>query len=287
MPISVPKLKNWALWAGQFNRPNYEVETSASSLDLMERSRVIRVIYPGLKEVGVKLEYNGSQTPLLFQFAIVNGNFNSSNPVVDSDTKKDLMSRVVYSFKLPESGIDINLGVNGYYGGTMIKTNPFVDIPDGGIDSAKIGDYLDKRWAGGEIQIFSDFLGGLTFKGEYVAGINNFVSASPLEASIIEKKSDPNVVRNFSGYYAYLIKNIGAKNRFVVRYDVFDPNTDLSGDIAGDELFRKTWTVGWQYNMNDYIRLSVQYEMPRNEINATNPVDKKDNTFIFRAQAKF
>ncbi len=55
----------------------------------------------------------------------MNGNFTGSQ-AIDVDTKKDLMARLVYSVKLPSAGIGIDFGVNGYYGGTKIKTNPFV-----------------------------------------------------------------------------------------------------------------------------------------------------------------
>ena len=59
----LPKLKPLTLWAGQFNRPNYEVEYSSSQREVFERSRMIRTIYPGEREVGAKLEFN----PLTFR----------------------------------------------------------------------------------------------------------------------------------------------------------------------------------------------------------------------------
>ena len=34
-----------------------------------------------------------------------------------------------------------------------------------------------KQWMGGEIQIFADFLGGMSLKGEYVQGINSVTSS--------------------------------------------------------------------------------------------------------------
>ena len=52
--VNIPKLKDVTLWAGQFNRPDYEVEYSSSQREVFERSRVIRAIYPGEREIGVK-----------------------------------------------------------------------------------------------------------------------------------------------------------------------------------------------------------------------------------------
>jgi phosphate-selective porin len=94
-------------------------------------------------------------------------------------------------------------------------------------------------------------------------------------------------LRDFSGYYIYLIKNIGPKNQFIAKYDYYDPNTKLSGDAAKNELSYKTLTLAWQHYLNDNIRLSLNYEMPKNETNTANPKNLKDNTLGIRIQAKF
>jgi phosphate-selective porin len=286
--VNIPKLKAWSVWAGQMNRPNYEVEYSSSQREVMERSKVIRAIYPGEREVGVKLEYIGINIPLKFQLMALNGNFTGAQPI-DVDTKKDLMARLVYSVKLPSAGVGIDFGVNGYYGGTKIKTNPFISTVNPLIiDSVAIGSYLDKHWVGGEMQVFADVLGGLAIKAEYMGGVNNSASLTALTGTIAQKLADPNKVRNFSGYYVYLIKNIGNKNQFVARYDYYDPNTKTSGDGSSTtELYYKTWALAWQYYMNDNIRLSLQYEMPKNETNTTVTSNLKDNVLTIRAQAKF
>ncbi len=209
--VNIPKLKNFTLWAGQFNRPDYEVEYSSSQREVLERSRVIRAIYPGEREIGVKLEYLGSKIPLKFQLMAMNGNFTGTQ-VKDYDSRKDLMGRLTYSVRLPGAGIGIDLGVNGYYGGNRIKYNTFVSNPEGTLDSISFiaGDYLDKNWAGGEIQIFADILGGMAIKGEYIAGVNSASSATNQDskAKLSDMRNDPTKIRNFAGYYIYLIKNI-------------------------------------------------------------------------------
>jgi len=285
--VNIPKIKDWSLWAGQFNRPNYEVEYSSGQREVMERSRVIRAIYPGEREIGIKLEYLGSKIPLKFQFAVLNGNFTGSQ-AIDVDTKKDVMSRLVYSVKLPQAGIGIDLGVNGYYGGTRAKANPFISRITGETDSVTLGSYLKKQWMGGEIQIFADFLGGMALKAEYMSGTNNYASLTGLISAIAALKGDPNKERTFSGYYFYLIKNVGPKFQLVGRYDYFDPNKKTSGDASTNtELYYKTWALATQYYLNDNIRISLQYEIPQNETNTKVPNDLKDNTLTVRVQAKF
>ncbi len=279
--VSLPKLPSLSLWAGQFNRLNYEVEYSSSQREVMERSRVIRTIYPGEREIGAKLEFHPVTVPLKLQVAVLNGNFTGSQPK-DADTKKDLMARATWSAQIPSAGIGIDFGAHAYYGGLMAK-NKYILNYENVLDSSatNTGSYMDKKWAGAEVQVYFDLLGGLALKGEYLAGSNAFNGDS---------KTTPSRMKKFSGYYAYLIKNIGLKNQFVTRYDYFDPNTSVSGDAALSDVYYKTWVFAWQYYLNDNIRLSAQYEMPKNEINNNSVVynsDVADNVFTVRIQAKF
>jgi hypothetical protein len=285
--VNIPKLKSWTLWAGQMNRPDYEVEYSSSQREVLERSRVVRAIYPGEREIGVKLEYIGIKIPLKFQLMAMNGNFTSAQ-AKDVDSQKDIMARLVYSIKIPSAGIGIDLGPNVYYGGNLSKNNKYFKNSDGTLDSVNsVWKYLKKNWVGAEVQVFADVLGGMAIKGEYISGINSVPSAVAVNSTRAQMVASPSLYNNFSGYYVYFIKNIGPKNQFVAKYDYYDPNTKLSGDAAGNSLNYKTWTIAWQYYLNDFIRISLNYEMPKNEINATNPTDKKDNTLGVRIQAKF
>jgi Phosphate-selective porin O and P len=285
--VNIPKLKNWTLWAGQMNRPDYEVEYSSGQREVLERSRIIRTIYPGEREVGVKLEYTGIKIPLKFQLMVMNGNFTGTQ-AKDIDSQKDIMARLVYSIKIPGAGIGIDLGPNVYYGGNLSKNNKYFKQSDGTLDSLKnVWKYLDKNWVGGEVQLFADVLGGMAIKGEYMAGINSTPSSVAATATMAQMKASPSLYNNFSGYYLYFIKNIGPKNQLVAKYDYYDPNTKLNGDAAGNNLYYKTWTLAWQYYLNDFIRITLNYERPKNEINVTNPTDKKDNTLGIRIQAKF
>ena len=217
----------------------------------------------------------------------MNGNFTGTQ-AKDVDSRKDVMARAVYSVKLPAAGVGIDFGANHYFGNNLAKTNQYVKNSDGTLDSLNnVWRYLDKHWTGGEIRIYADVLGGMSIKGEYVAGINSVASTIATTSTNAQKKASPNLYNNFAGYYLTLVKNIGAKNQAVVRYDYYDPNTKLSGDAANGALYYKTWAVAWQYYLNDNIRITAQYTMPKNETNASNPADYKDNLFTIRVQAKF
>ena len=285
--VNIPKLKNWTLWAGQMNRPNYEVEYSSSSREVLERSRVTTTIYPGEREIGAKLEYNGTKIPVLFQLMAMNGNFTGTQ-AKDVDSRKDVMARLVYSVKLRDAGVGIDFGANHYFGSNLAKTDKYVKNSDGTLDSLNnVWRYLDKHWTGAEVRIYADVLGGMSVKAEYVSGINSAASTVAGTSTRAQLLASPNLYNNFTGYYVYLVKNVGAKNQLVARYDYYDPNTKLSGDAAGNSINYKTWTLAWQYYLNDNIRITLNYLMPKNEINSSNPTDKKDNVFTVRVQAKF
>jgi hypothetical protein len=279
---SLPRLKSLSLWAGQFNRPNYEVEYSSGQREVLERSRIISTLYPGEREVGAKLEFNPVVVPLKLQLAVLNGNF-TGNQQKDVDSRKDVMARARYSLKFPGAGVGIDFGAHLYYGGLMAKNKYVLDF-ENKMDSlvSNTGSYLDKKWGGAELQVFFDVLGGLAVKGEYLAGKNAYPGDS---------KSNPYKTREFSGYYLYLIKNIGKMNQLVGRYDYFDPNTTLSGDASGaagkDNIYYRTLALAWNYYLDENIRFTVQYEMPKNEISSTYPEDIADNIFSIRMQAKF
>jgi len=273
-------LKTFSLSAGKFNRPNYEVEYSSSNREVPERSRVIRAIYPDERATGAKLEIAPPQIPLKLQLAVFNGNDGltiadasgtSINPLNnDFDNHKDFMGRLTYSFKLGHIGA-LDLGAHGYYGAIKANTTDLLKSDytyNKSLDNT--GKLIKKNWVGFEGQLYFDFLGGFALKGEYIFGVNGtpgYTSktsvVSPMTSSIkndtlylttlttTTAASKPAIEKNFSGYYVYLIKNIGKHHQFAVRYDYYDPNTKVASDKIGiakwDEAVKTTTTDQFTY----------------------------------------
>jgi len=288
--MNEPWLKTFSLWAGQFNRPDYEVEYSSSSREVPERSAVIRALYPGERAIGAKLEIAPPATTLKVQLAVFNGNdgmtINSKvydastqkwnnlniNPTnKDFDNYKDVMARITYGFKLGNWG-GLNIGVNGYYGFLKSNSTDLLNSDYTYNKTLKIGDALKRNWIGAEAQVYIDLWGGLTLKGEYIFGKNDYPGyvSDPYNvfsnSSAFNSESDtltltnlkttttqqsPGIIRNFMGYYIYFIKNIGKRNQFAVRWDYYDPNTKLSADQIG--------VTGWDAKVPDVINNERQY----------------------------
>jgi len=295
--------KTFTLFLGQFDRPNYEVEYSSGSMEMLERTKMAGILYPGEKELGAKLEANFDTKynfPLKLQLAVMNGNFNlgtTTNQVKDVDNTKDVMARAVYSIKLPNSGLGIDLGGHGYFGKTEVlpgTTLTGFTKADGTAFTPVVGDKLDKTWLGAEMQIYYDFLGGMALKAEYISGTLSGVGSTSTYANYNGGFKVAGE-RAFSGYYATLIKNIGKSHQFIARYDEFDPNTKLSGNAVtnANDLKYNTMTLSWQYFFDENIKVVAGYSMPINEKTAGITTgdyanrDKVDNQFSIRIQAKF
>ena len=154
------------------------------------------------------------------------------------------------------------------------------------IKDVKIGDAVKRNWLGAEFQLFADVLGGLSVKGEYIAGKNASIGYAPVAASgsTAAVPGVANFQNKFSGYYVYLIKNLGKKNQFALRYDYYDPNTDISGkDVSivkytspdatalksrasgKSDLATGTLSLALHHYFDDNLRISLNYDIVTNE----------------------
>lgn len=312
-------LNSFSLWAGKFNRPNYEVEYSSSQREVVERSTVIRTLYPSERAIGAKLEYNPVDFPLHVQVALFNGSDNltinnsagvNQNSVEnkDFDPYKDVMARVTYNLNLGSFG-GLDFGAHGYFG--SLKSNAVYTLNSDytTADGITYGDAVKRNWIGGEFQLFADLLGGMSLKGEYIAGKNASIGYSPVAASgtTAALPGVANFQNNFSGYYLYLIKNIGKKNQIAFRYDYYDPNTDIAGDEIGVKGFTSTdatlksktsgksdiaittYSLALHHYFDDNIRVTLGYDIVQNEKvglntdgvgNVTEDYSQKDGTKV-------
>ena len=302
-------MQTYELTVGQFNRINYDVEFTSNTREFLERTRMTNTLYPNERDLGAKLEANFMlkyEIPLKLQLAVFNGNFGTgaiANQVRDIDSNKDLMARATYSFAFPNKGLGIDIGAHGYLGSTKVLTPPnkadgkpgdpvvFSDVNNVNF-TPNIGDTFKKNWFGVEAQIYYDFLGGTSLKGEYIKGTISG-STNPLETY---SAFNANKERQFDGFYLSFTKNVGKYLQAAVRYDSFDPNNKLSGSevTRADDLKYNTWTFAWQYFYDENVKVVLGYSMPQNEKSdkvggdyATTNDYKKGNTFSIRLQARF
>jgi hypothetical protein len=195
------------------------------------------------------------------------------------------MVRAYYNLSLGNFG-GLDFGAHGYWG--SLKSNALKTLSSdySTIKDANVGDAVKRNWIGGEFQLFADVWGGLSIKGEYIAGKNASIGYSPIAASGTTAATPgvANFQNNFSGYYVYLIKNLGKKNQFALRYDYYDPNTDIRGKevsiakytssdvttlkirVSGkSDLATGTISLALHHYFDDNLRISLNYDIVKNE----------------------
>ena len=278
---------------GVFNRPNYEIEYSSSQRESPERSAVVLALYPGERDLGAMVTF-APEDLFKLQLAAFNntfgGTFAQNGPNFGSEPLY-FMGRVTKSLAVGDVGIDV--GVHGRFGSIRANSGRVLesDMPTKGAfdsTSVKVGDAVSRNWFGAEVQVYYDFLGGMKLLAEYITGSDvNALSATP---GTIRK-------RDFNGFYAMLVKNVGEEFQVAVKYDSYIPNATISYDKidVANELTTNTLGFGIHNYTFSNVRLTLWYDMISTKTGglvgsngqSLVSVDPKDNLLTFRAQYKF
>ena len=192
-------------------------------------------------------------------------------------------------------------------------------------DNAKVTDWLvrkevKRQYIGGDGQISIDWLAGITtLRAEYIQGTQP--SASSATASPAAVVSSDIYKRKFNGAYFYFIHSIaGTPLQAIVKYDWYDPNTDVKGDEIGKKVSNSiadpgkyrttnatdikysTLGLGLAYRWDANVKITAYYDLVKNETtnaSTTSAIgvttfnipgyqnDLHDNVFTLRVQVKF
>lgn len=327
--LKEPWLNTVGIRAGVIDRPfGFEPVLSSSTRESPEESRMVQTLLPDDYDLGANLEILPSdKTPAALQYFTGRiGVFTGNGIANETDNNLDVIGRFGFTIPITSINLSIDGGVSGYEGNV---TNTNVDTANAGgknimanrgFSYSTVNNMMVKSGAGqygkqflreyedGDLQLYYGdipVIGGLTIRGEYIqgkqpgaAGSNKSSNATSQTASL------PIYERNFMGYYAEWVQNIDVLNsQFILKYDVFDPNTDVSGTnikkasgfSAADVMFATTG-IGWSYFWSSNVKLTAYWDIVENEktdpsITSTGGVpysiDLLDNVFTFRIQYKF
>jgi len=325
--ITEPWLRMASLTGGVFDRPfGFEISYSSSSREAPERSRLYQTLFPGERELGAKIELmpqTGSLSYLNLKAGVFNGVLNNAN---ENDRHKDFIGRAGFTLPFEEEGLAIDGGFSTYLGAVTANTMKMYEIDPSStmrkyrMDSSAVnlGKGIDRNYYGFDMQIYYDvpLLGGATLRGEYIWGKQpgtdksssfynpDAAAATDTKSSVDGKKATDLYHRNFGGWYVNYVQNIGLKNQFAAKYDVYDPNTDVSGNDIGaagsnlqlGDIKYTTLGIGWVYHWDANVKFTFYYDWLWNEkvnANATSSTftpyksNLKDNVFTIRMQYKF
>jgi Flp pilus assembly protein TadG len=309
--VKEPWLKTFALTAGVFDRPfGFEISYSSSSREAPERTRMYQTLFPGERELGMKLEVTPSENMgALSLFNLKVGVFNGTGPTANEvDNVKDVIGRLGISLPFQEQNVALDAGVS-FYSGSIKNTTKYVYNKGNIVDSTTSNNnaFFDRNYIGVDAQLYADVLpiGGSSLRAEVITGKQPGTKDDNRSLGSISYPFTSGMwVRNFLGYYAALIQNFGLNHQLVVRYDAFYPNTDVDSKHIGEpkynvglgDLSYTTIGFGWVYYYDANVKFVVYYDKITNDkvyAKTTSSTykpfidDVKDDVFTFRIQYKF
>ncbi|MFI3287344.1 MAG: hypothetical protein R3Y61_02600 [Rikenellaceae bacterium] len=283
---------------GGFDRPfGYEISYSSSVRESPERSRIYSSLMPGEREVGALLKFSK------WGLSLDAGVFNGNGLATDNDSYKDFIGRLAYSIKFK----DTELGAEAsYYRGSILNksTNYFSFIEDEGFYSKSsnneynykreyfgVGIHYNQKWWAGRTNIYSEYLWG-TQPGSL------YVNYNTVDGDDLSNPDNAIYVRKFRGGYVMLSHQIAqSKHSVVLKYDLYDPNTQVRGDEIGKlqnttyaDIAYTTYGIGYVFDWTSYLRLTAYYDIVCNETSESY-IDYKtkrdENILTLRMQLKF
>jgi hypothetical protein len=302
-----PWLKTFSLVGGVFNRPfGFEISYSSGARETPERSRAEQTLFPGERDLGLSLEMLPQDNmPQWFQyFNFRSGVFTGNGINVESDDARDYIGRFGVSFPFREIGLGIDAGASGYFG-KMTDWNDAAYLFNSSTMKfdKSTGNYdkqIDRKYYGGDVQLYYALpvIGGLSLRGEVYKGIQPASASSasslagPNSFVLDANNTAPVYSRNFLGYYAWWVQNIDVlKSQFVLKYDSWDPNTDIAGadidsakvasGVSPADLMFNTIGVGWIYNWDENVKLMAYLDVVQNE----KVSDKGASTFFTKSSS--
>jgi hypothetical protein len=215
----------------------------------------------------------------------------------ETDNRRDFIGHISMR-KVLRDDISIAGGVSYYNGGVYMGTSDIYRMRGGlfelNSDVGHIGGYARREYLGFDLGVSVIGAMGMTLlRGEYLRGVQPGTSGSSGSPDSGSLPSWDTYLRNFSGFYAILVQDLGDfPLSAVLKYDCYDPNTDISGGVVGlggtsrTDLLHSTVGFGVLWKVSYSMRLQAYYELNRNETSDYFS-DLDDDIFTIRLQYKF
>ena len=312
--ITDPWFKTSGITAGLFNRPfGYEITYISNLRESPERSRVFQILFPGERDLGAMLTLQPSKTSSFNFLHMDLGIFNGNGINVETDKYKDFIGHLSAESSSSNNLFNWGIGASLYEGGFASVTSKAYSLAE--VDGAKafmgkditIGERVKRQYAGIDGQIkYNGKAGATKIMAEFLTGTQPASYSST--SSLTNAASGDVYSRKFNGYYVYFIQNIlQSPLQLVIKYDVYDPNIEISGNEIGQtvaggvstgssDIKYSTLGFGMNYRLSQNIRLLAYYDVVRNETtshlrNSSTlsdlSHDRKDNVFTLVMQYKF
>jgi hypothetical protein len=299
------KYNNFAFTMGLFARPfGYELNLSSGDRESPERGRMSQILMRTERDLGAMVSFipQKKDHPLK-RLQVDLGVFNGQGlaGTADFDSYKDIIGRIQWKRTPLSKNAFLSLGAS-YLNGGIRQNNKTINKMTGKtadfvttMDSLKIGARSPRTYMGVDAQLkFENPKGNTEIRAEFWTGTQTATATtSETPGSIV---NDPLFVRSFNGAYFYLLQNIGKKHQLGIKYDWYDPNSNVqSNELKKDtklstaDLKYNTLGLGYIFYMNENVKWVFWYDIIKNEKTQLTGLteDLKDNLLTIRAQYRF
>jgi hypothetical protein len=305
------KYQLFAFTTGLFARPfSYELNYSSSDRESPERGRMSQILMKTERDLGAMISFDSRKKSSKLKFLKVDlGVFNGPglSSTTDYDNHKDIISRVSIKPQALSKKITLGMAASILYGGLsqntkyVYSTQTVTGIKNFTVDSAttNINKIAPRKYYGADAQLkIKNKVGYTELRAEFVTGKQSASSTSTETPGALFTGTDGYYVRKFNGAYFYFLQHLGnIHHQIGIKYDWYDPNTDVKNDDIGKtgtninaaNIKYSTLGFGYIYYITENAKLVLWYDRITNEKTqlAGFTSDVKDNIFTCRLQFRF
>ncbi len=307
--LPLPWVKSLSLTTGIFKHSfGFEGVGSSASRESPERARAYTSTFADPRDVGVNITFRPNKESRLSFLRADAGLFNGTGGT-DFDNIKDFIGSVGVNSSLASGAVDYALKVSYRNGGHVNTTRNVYSMgimedgtPGFAVDSANTN--LNARAAmhaiGANLEVGIKLpIGTTILRCEYFQGQQPGTQRTTQTPRTQPANTTDTYIRNYQGAILYLIQNITRTgHKVVVKYDIFDPNTEVSGSnigragskLSATDIAFSTIGFGWVYDARSRYRIMAYYEIPTNETSDNLDdygSDRNDNLLTLRIQYRF
>lgn len=306
------RFKLFSFTTGMFARPfSYELNLSSSDRESPERGRMSQILMKTERDLGAMISFDPRKKDHPLKYLKIDaGLFNGPglSAPADYDSHKDFISRIALKpFPLTKK-MFLSMAVSYLDGGILQNTKYIYQLRNGvngknfEVDSSlsNVGKIAPRKYYGGDIQLkIKNRFGFTELRAEYMTGKQTaFANTSETPAAIPSDISGALYTRKFNGAYFYFLENIfNMKHQIGIKYDWYDPNTEIKGNEIGKagtktteaNIKYSTFSFGYIHFINETVKLVLWYDIISNEKTLLPGYthDIKDNIFTCRLQFRF
>ena len=305
------KYKLFSFSIGLFARPfSYELNLSSGDRESPERGRMSQLLMKTERDVGAMISFESRKKESRLRYLKMDaGVFNGPglNATADFDSHKDFISRIALKPYPLSKKITLSIAASYFNGGFLQNTKYIYRTKDVAgekmflVDSAtkNKGEIAPRKYYGADAQLkFKHKWGATELRAEFITGTQTATENNNETPAALLNNTEGYYVRKFNGAYFYFLQNIiNSRHQVGIKYDWYDPNTNVKGNEIGKagtninatNIKYSTLGFGYIYYVTENLKLVLWYEKVTNEKTQLSGYTKdvRDDVFTCRLQFKF